>query len=117
MKWTYTIQNASSGVNQDCIKAHTSDNTQWKCMFAEHSSEHIHTPLFAMQSQYDSWQTGHVLFNSNPVQEMGNNITSRIQSMLMKNNNESGAFLDSCHHHCGKFSLAPRLEYTIILFH
>ena len=104
LKWTYTIQNASSGVNQDCIKAHTSDNTQYECMFAEHSSEHIHTPLFAMQSQYDSWQTGHVLFNSNPVQEMGNNITSRIQSMLMKNNNESGAFLDSCHHHCGAWN-------------
>ena len=61
LKWTYTIQNASEGVNQDCIKAHTADNSQWMCMFAEHSSEHIHSPLLAMQSQYDSWQTGHVL--------------------------------------------------------
>ena len=65
-------------------------------MFAEHSAEHIKAPVFAMQSQYDSWQTHHVLKGQQPVQALGNNITARIQSMLMANNNESGAFLDSC---------------------
>jgi hypothetical protein len=40
-------------------------------MFAEHSAEHIKHPVFAMQSEYDSWQTGHVLKGSQPVQTMG----------------------------------------------
>ena len=52
--------------------------------------------MFALQSQYDSWQTGHVQGPDGgdaKTQELGNNITSRIQSMLMANNKESGVFL------------------------
>eukprot|EP00729_Bicosta_minor_P014737 gene14737-17303_t len=96
LKWTYTVQNATAGINKDCVAAHEATGDVWKCMFAEHSAEHIKHPVFAMQSQYDSWQTGHVLKNApRDTQTLGNNITSRIQSMLMANNNESGAFLDS----------------------
>ena len=49
-------------------------------MFAEHSAEHIKHPVFAMQSQYDAWQTSHVLKGSQPVQALGNNITVRSTS-------------------------------------
>jgi len=103
LKWTYSIQNATAGINKDCVAAHGATGDVWKCMFAEHSSEHIRSPVFAMQSQYDAWQTGHVQGEAS-TQALGNNITSRIQSMLMKNNKESGAFLDSCHHHCGAWN-------------
>mmetsp|Transcript_36011 Transcript_36011/g.108183 ORF Transcript_36011/g.108183 Transcript_36011/m.108183 type:complete len:397 (+) Transcript_36011:38-1228(+) len=104
LKWTYTQQQAELGVNQACIAAHAATDDKWKCMFAEHSAEHIKHPVFAMQSQYDSWQTGHVLAGGQPVQQMGDNITSRLQNTLMANNPESGAFLDSCHHHCGAWN-------------
>merc|ERR1712048_615472 len=92
LKWTYTIQNATAGINQDCVAAHKAMDDVWKCMFAEHSSEHIRSPIFAMQSQYDSWQTGNVQGTGGnaKTQEMGNNITARIQSMLMAHNKESG---------------------------
>jgi hypothetical protein len=60
IQWVYDIQNATEGVNADCIKAHTADRTQWQCMFAEHSASHLRTPVFAMQSQYDAWQITHV---------------------------------------------------------
>jgi hypothetical protein len=30
-------------------------------MFAEHVSPYIRAPLFALQSQYDAWQTGLIL--------------------------------------------------------
>jgi hypothetical protein len=113
LKWTFTVQNATAGVHEDCIAQHAGE--EWKCMFAEHSSEHIHSPVFAMQSQYDSWQTGHVQGNGGDAktQELGDNVTARIQSMLMKNNPESGAFLDSCHHHCGNWN-AIRIEGDVI---
>ena len=107
LKWTFEIQNATMGINQDCVEAHRESDDVWKCMFAEHSSEHIRAPVFALQSQYDSWQ---ILYLQGPdggdakTQELGNNITARIQSMLMANNKESGAFLDSCHHHCGAWN-------------
>jgi len=104
LKWTFTIQNATSGINKDCVANHAGE--EWKCMFAEHSSEHIHSPVFAMQSQYDAWQTGHVQGNGGAAktQELGYNITTSIQATLMKSNYESGAFLDSCHHHCGSWN-------------
>jgi hypothetical protein len=103
LKWTYNIQNATAGINQDCVAAHAATSDEWKCMFAEHSADHIRSPMFAMQSQYDSWQTGNVQGRAS-TQVMGNNITARIQSDLMAHNNESGAFLDSCHHHCGAWN-------------
>merc|ERR1711865_77874 len=53
---------------------------------------------------YDAWQTSFVEPWQTHPQILGNNITSRIQSTLMKNNNESGAFLDSCWHHCGEWN-------------
>lgn len=104
LKWTFTIQNATEGVHQDCVAAHQGE--EWKCMFAEHASEHIKSPIFAMQSQYDSWQTGHVQGTGGAAktQDLGNNITMRVQTMLMAKNPESGAFLDSCHHHCGAWN-------------
>jgi hypothetical protein len=104
LKWTFSMQNATAGVHQDCVSAHGGE--EWKCMFAEHASEHIHSPIFAMQSQYDSWQTGNVQGTGGDAktQELGDNITARLQSMLMARNPESGAFLDSCHHHCGAWN-------------
>eukprot|EP00435_Cladocopium_sp_Y103_P017605 s551_g4.t1 len=86
---TYWIQNATAGVDPKCIAAHPGQ--EWQCMFAEHASEHIGTPLFALQSEYDSWQTSH-------VQGPG------ILTNLLGRNPKSGAFLDSCHHHCGAWN-------------
>merc|ERR1719277_2826044 len=79
LKWTYTIQNASAGVNQDCIAAHKGE--EWKCMFAEHSAEHIRSPIFAMQSAYDSWQTAMLQGKGGDAktQVLGDNVTARIQ--------------------------------------
>jgi len=104
LKWTFFIQNATAGINQACVAAHKDKGEQWKCMFAEHSAEHIRSPVFAMQSQYDSWQTGNVQGHTATTQALGNNITARLESMLLANNKDSGAFLDSCHHHCGAWN-------------
>jgi hypothetical protein len=130
LKWVYNIQNATGGVNSDCIKAHAADKTQWQCMFAEHSAEHLRTPVFAMQSQYDAWQITHVQgpgrnlgagdstgTSKTPsvrkTQQLGNNITARLKSMLLGHNNESGAFLDSCKHHCGEWN-AIRIDGDLV---
>lgn len=70
-------------------------------MFAEHSAAFTHTPIFPLQSEYDAWQTGHVLKNGgdpNVVNEMGVNITKRMKANIFTNHPESGSFLDSCHH-------------------
>ena len=80
------------------------DAPLYLCMFAEHTAPFTHTPLFALQSTYDSWQTSHVLHPGDSVQLLGNNLTRRIQGNLFGPHPASGAFLDSCHHHCGAWN-------------
>lgn len=105
LQWSYTVQNATAGVNQGCIAAKDPAD-QYLCMFAEHTSDYIKTPLFAMQSQYDTWQAGHVLGQNTPElnTELGKNITSRYMANVLAKNPKSGAFLDSCSHHCGAWN-------------
>jgi STAM-binding protein len=109
LRWCFEAFNASAGVNQDCIAAKNtggspSDSPTYLCMFAEHTAVFTHTPLFALQSEYDSWQTGHVLHPGDSVQRLGDNLTKRIQANLFGPHPVSGAFLDSCHHHCGAWN-------------
>eukprot|EP01062_Namystynia_karyoxenos_P077487 TRINITY_DN781_c0_g1_i1.p1 TRINITY_DN781_c0_g1~~TRINITY_DN781_c0_g1_i1.p1 ORF type:complete len:395 (+),score=140.66 TRINITY_DN781_c0_g1_i1:63-1247(+) len=107
LSWVFNQMNATSGINQDCIKARSKAGDAYLCIFAEHTSVYTHSPLFAMQSEYDSWQMSHVLpkgYAAADVQTLGDNITSRMQSDLFKPHPESGAFLDSCVHHCGAWN-------------
>lgn len=102
MLWVFEAQNVTAGVNQACIAAHEATGDTWMCMFAEHTAPHISTPMFALQSKYDSWQAGHVLGNNTAplMNALGQNITTRLQTNLLANP-VHGAFLDACYHHCG----------------
>jgi len=102
--WTFHIQNASSGINQRCLAQHA--NEEWRCMFAEYAAEFMHSPVFALQSMYDSWQTAHVQGTGGAAktQVLGKNITERLLKSLLAKNPRSGAFLDSCWHHCGSWN-------------
>jgi O-palmitoleoyl-L-serine hydrolase len=104
MRWCFETFNAAGGVNKRCIAAHTATQDTWKCFFAEHVSPYIQTPVFALQSEYDSWQTANVLGSTDAaiINEFGFNITSRLKANLLMQS-KNGAFLDSCHHHCGKW--------------
>lgn len=106
LHWVYETQNASAGMNQQCVAAHTATGTEWQCMFAQQSAQHIRAPVFALQSQYDGWARGNVQGGGgdSKTQQQGDELTALVQSTLMGHNNESGAFLDSCQHHCGQWN-------------
>ena len=109
LKWVFATMNATAGINQDCVASKqtggpSTDSPSYLCMFAEHTAPFTHTPLFPLQSEYDSWQTGHVLYYPNTgadVSVLGANITRRLHANLLGPHRRSGAFLDSCWHHCG----------------
>lgn len=48
-------QNASSGMDADCVMA-TKPDKRWQCFNAEFTSKYISSPVFVFQSAYDSWQ-------------------------------------------------------------
>ena len=63
LRWAFDAFNSTGGLNQDCVAAKRSSEvgTTADCMFAEHVAPYIRAPLFALQSQYDAWQTGSIL--------------------------------------------------------
>jgi hypothetical protein len=55
----FQVSNATGGVNQACIAAHSATPDQmWKCNIASGSYGHTKVPIFALNSALDSWQTG-----------------------------------------------------------
>jgi len=113
MQSIFYVFNSTSGVNQACIAANP--GLEWKCIFAEHTSPHIKTPIFPLQAEYDSWQmigdlgVNETLPESYPVvNAWGANLTALIHTNLLAVNPGHGVFLDSCLHHCGGWG-----DYTI----
>ena len=99
MTWAFHQQNSSSGVDVSCIKSETPTSN---CMFAEHTMKHISTPLFPLQSEYDSWQTAYDLGSADAakINTYGEKLTGLVRTNLL-NQKQHGIFLDNCHHHCG----------------
>eukprot|EP00698_Gefionella_okellyi_P004336 TRINITY_DN14011_c0_g1_i1.p1 TRINITY_DN14011_c0_g1~~TRINITY_DN14011_c0_g1_i1.p1 ORF type:complete len:386 (-),score=77.54 TRINITY_DN14011_c0_g1_i1:67-1224(-) len=102
MMWVFQAMNSTRGVNDECVIAHSRTHDEWMCIFAEHVSPFIRTPLFAMQSQYDAWQIGNDLDSKDPaaINKYGARLTQLVKTNLL-NQPQHGAFLDSCDHHCG----------------
>lgn len=105
LKWVFDNMNTVQGLNEDCVKDKSGSPDLYMCQFAEHTCPYLRTAIFPLQSEYDAWQTGHVLATPSDamITEMGVNITSRLKSdlLLSKVQPNHGVFLDSCHHHCG----------------
>jgi len=101
MQWVFEQQNVTSGVDQDCIADWTAKGQPWKCIFAQYTAPHIQTPIFPLQSQYDSWQTANILGSSSPalVNPYGDLLTSLVKKHELKSD-RNGVYLDSCWHHC-----------------
>mmetsp|Transcript_9112 Transcript_9112/g.13716 ORF Transcript_9112/g.13716 Transcript_9112/m.13716 type:complete len:464 (-) Transcript_9112:109-1500(-) len=96
-----------------CIRSKSAANAN-DCLFPENLISFIDTPFFALQPKYDSWQLVHEAgFPLRGMDETtaANSYGRRLQeSLLSQLKPGSGAFLDSCVHHCyaGEF-------YTSIL--
>jgi hypothetical protein len=106
MVWVFTYMNSTSGVNDKCIAGNA--GSEWKCIFAEHTSPFIETPIFPLQGEYDSWQmccdAGYETKDDKQNAEInawGAKLTQLVHDNLLTPNPKHGIFLDSCLHHCG----------------
>jgi len=113
MNWIYTQMNTTSGLNQACIAAHTQTDDPDKCQFAEYTAPYISTPIFPLQSQFDSWQVENILRtnNSTIINQYGQIMETRFKNTVLKNT-KSGCFFDSCYHHCGAWN-SIRIDNTL----
>lgn len=100
IRWIFEQQNATRGVNSRCLEDLQPTGDEWKCMYAETAAKYIRTPIFALQSEYDSWQREAVLTTNDDVNAFGDDLTAKLHKSVLDGDVRSGAFLDSCSHHC-----------------
>jgi hypothetical protein len=114
VRWAALQQNTSAGVPPACL-AHYAPEEQWRCFFAQYAAPFVKAPLFALQSQYDAYQTSAEIKSRDPhiVNLYGLNLSRTLEEALQllgdttgsggRNppTTKHGAFLDSCWHHSG----------------
>ncbi|XP_065183346.1 uncharacterized protein LOC135814192 [Sycon ciliatum] len=120
-QYVYKMQNASSGVNQDCITK-TPEADQWKCFFAQYTMPHIKSRFFALNSQYDTWQLPNILnLHCLPPKCEGKDETAfegwratflAAFQPVINGSSTTGTFADACLTHCQSMSNAWS-EYKI----
>eukprot|EP00698_Gefionella_okellyi_P020383 TRINITY_DN6380_c0_g2_i8.p1 TRINITY_DN6380_c0_g2~~TRINITY_DN6380_c0_g2_i8.p1 ORF type:complete len:511 (-),score=89.06 TRINITY_DN6380_c0_g2_i8:124-1656(-) len=100
IKAMYVLHNASAGINKACAAAYE-PNQQWRCAFAQYTSQFSRTRMFALQSQYDRYHLDAILRSAQPneVNAYGALLLKTLNSSLFHSGPQrraNGAFLDSC---------------------
>ena len=69
--------------------------------------KYIDTPVFVLQSRFDSWQIGNDLqsHDVDKINAWGNQLTKVLFDNLLLRDVKHGAYVDSCLHHCGGWDL------------
>ena len=58
MATSFNLSNSTAGIATRCAAANMGQ--EWRCIFAEYAFPFVETPLFALESLYDSWQIPNV---------------------------------------------------------
>eukprot|EP01050_Picozoa_sp_SAG11_P006549 SAG11_NODE_511_length_8847_cov_3.611911_10_plen_194_part_00 len=122
MKWAAIAQNTSAGVPPACLVHYRSLGEGWRCFFAQYAAPFVQSPLFALQSQFDAYQTSAMIRSrdSTIVDPYAMNLSNTLElslgllgsdagAALAKKNGRNGAFLNACWHHSGAW---PRLQIS-----
>eukprot|EP01048_Picozoa_sp_COSAG05_P025316 COSAG05_NODE_6387_length_969_cov_1.270115_1_plen_219_part_00 len=105
--WIFSGMNCSASVNQACLKANPNGTA---CMFGANTAPYVKTPLFVLNSKFDTWQAGGII----GAGTCGNNISScppdvksfwqrygmKMVSILKGLPPQHGGFLSNCQAHC-----------------
>lgn len=102
LTWVFNAMNGTSGVPTACREANPTNVS--RCIFAEHVVATIKTPLFALNSQYDSYQVSDILFakptDTAAINKYGALFVQTVSaSLLLPSGPQHAIFLDSCYHH------------------
>lgn len=101
MQGVYLLHNSSAGVLPSCYDFYKQTGEDWKCLFAQYTAPFIQTPLFLLQSLYDTWQVWVVLNQSEPaaIRMFAGLLREQLAKDVLSNPRH-GNFLDACPHHC-----------------
>ena len=113
LRWGFENMHLSNGVNQKCIQEQKATNQpKSNCIFAKYTLPHVATPIFVLQSLFDSWQlqwehgiehqgSSKKISNFVALNKYGDRLKTSIASALQKNTvGTIGGFIERCFHHC-----------------
>jgi hypothetical protein len=109
MQWGYAAWNASSSINQKCLKAlgGSDGSTGWKCMFGATAAQYVETPLFVVNSKFDTWQQAAIIGVNCTVakcdakeQTFWGAYGKKMVALLDSMPPQHGAFVTNCPAHC-----------------
>ena len=113
MKRLYDFHDIRPTMNKECLKRFSDENA-YKCMFAQNMIGYIKTPIFIMNSMFDSWQTKHLMKLSCDVTASNSNCSDRetrylkqyresflnsMTAFLIDGQQDGGCFLSACPTH------------------
>eukprot|EP01043_Picozoa_sp_COSAG02_P007227 COSAG02_NODE_214_length_28689_cov_34.895523_1_plen_161_part_00 len=92
--WAASIQNTSASALPACLGRYGSSEP-WKCFFAQYVAPYVQSPLFALQSMYDAYQTSAEIKSRDPklVNAYAENLTATMETSLALHAGKNGAFL------------------------
>ena len=127
--WAAEVQNTSASANPACLEHYSRSGEAWKCFFAQYTAPFVQSPLFALQSMYDAYQTSAEVKSRAPsiVNAYAANLSATLEASLSllavggadstataafmngvgtdtvvaATTHKNGAFLDACWHHSG----------------
>jgi hypothetical protein len=111
MRTVFALHNTSGGSDSDCA-AHFSGAEGWKCLFAPFTFEFIKSPIFVLNSLYDTAQLAGILGldclppDCDDQQQFVTQLAPALDS-------SAGIFADSCLIHCQTLEDKPWATYAV----
>jgi len=117
MSWVYhTMDAEGNSVNQDCVQTMAQKygvprgnrSEGWRCMFGAEVAPFIKTPLFVLNSKYDTWQGAQIIgAGKTPITncstgikqfwiEYGHEMVAKLDALPTHH----GVYLHNCQSHC-----------------
>ena len=107
-QYVYHMQNCSGVVNNDCVMSKM-ESDRWQCFMAQYTYPYIKTPVFVLNSEYDTWQLDNILqlgclpphCNETQMKAFTNwrgTFLAALEPAVESTAN--GLFTDSCLYHC-----------------
>lgn len=108
MEYIYYNFSTKYSLQQSCIAEER--GAPWLCQTAQYMIPYIKTPIYALQSRYDSSNYDYILCdntNQSAVYEFSNLLAAAFEGTgITDPDNVNGAFLDNCPHHYYVYNLS-----------
>ncbi|XP_038053009.1 pectin acetylesterase 11-like [Patiria miniata] len=120
MKDVYQMQQVEGSLDEDCLLAKEKNRSE--CFFAQYAYPHVTTPMFIINSVYDSWAVQNILkvrcrpsgCSEEELRVIGEHRRTFLQRTDQINRyNKDGMFLTSCYDHILASLDSPWMTYKV----